>query len=86
LIINMSGHAVSDKTEANHFEREDTIVEHDDSHEPTGAKDKAGKLLTSTAPKDGDLGARWLASYTGPRPVLTDENNNKIRNRIDAHL
>jgi len=78
------------KTEANHFEREDTIVAQegiaDNNQTNTGVSGKAGKVLTATAPKDGDLGARWLASYTGPRPELTDENNSKIRNRIDAHL
>ena len=60
-----------------------TFNEADQSHGVTG---KAGKLLTSTAPKDGDLGARWLATYDGPRPELTDENNSHVRNKIDSYL
>lgn len=47
---------------------------------------KAGKLLTNTAPKDGDLGRRWLDTYTGPRPELTDEANTRVRNQIDRSL
>jgi hypothetical protein len=91
----MSAHvdSKSEKNDVRHFDREDTLVTendratsiHDDGH-GEGARDKAGKLLTSTAPKDGDLGGQWLALYTGPRPELTDELNSKIRNRIDAHL
>ena len=86
--------AVNEKNDVRHFDREDTLVT-DRGDRPTsvhedqggeGAKDKAGKLLISTAPKDGDLGGRWLAQYTGIRPELTDELNSKIRNRIDAHL
>lgn len=57
-----------------------------DPEQPHGVSGKAGKLLTSTAPKDGDLGARWLATYDGPRPELTDENNSHVRNKIDAYL
>jgi hypothetical protein len=51
-----------------------------------GNKSKAGKLLGNTAPKDGDLGGKWLAQYTGPRPELTDDNNGAVRNRIDKSL
>jgi hypothetical protein len=82
----------AEKNDVRHYDREDTLVTGDDraSIQEDGnggpAKDKAGKLLTSTAPKDGDLGGQWLARYTGPRPELTDELNSKIRNRIDAHL
>jgi hypothetical protein len=87
----------NEKNEVRHYDREDTMMTDGDGDRATlgpedgenvgaGAKDKAGKLLTSTAPKDGDLGGRWLANYTGPRPELTDELNTKIRNRIDAHL
>ena len=55
----------------------------DESNEKT---DKLGGVLSDTTPKDGDLGGRWLASYSGPRPELTDSANNKIRNRIDIYL
>jgi hypothetical protein len=91
----MSAHVdlKTEKNDVQHYDREDTLVTGDDRaasiHEDgggIGAKDKAGNLLTSTAPKDGDLGGQWLAQYTGPRPELTDELNSKIRNRIDAHL
>lgn len=57
-----------------------------DRAEESGGKSKASKVLGNTKPHDGDLGARWLATYTGPRPELTDKLNNKIRNRIDASL
>lgn len=71
-------------------QREDTIVgDANDTgsvNEDGTAKSKAANLLTSTAPKDGDLGGRWLATYTGPRPELTDELNTKVRNKIDGWL
>ena len=90
----MSAHvdSKSEKNDIRHYDREDTLVPGNDTatsiHDGSAieTKDKAGNLLASTAPKDGDLGGRWLAQYTGPRPELTDELNNKIRNRIDAHL
>jgi len=91
----MFGHndAKLEKNDVRHLDREDTLVTENDRAMSTrgyddgvGSKDKAGNLLTSTAPKDGDLGGQWLATYTGPRPELTDELNSKIRNRIDAHL
>jgi hypothetical protein len=95
--INMS-RTVNEKNDVRHFDREDTLVTGDGGgygeratsiHEDQtgeGAKDKAGKLLTSTAPKDGDLGGRWLAQYTGNRPELTDELNTMIRKKIDYYL
>ena len=57
-----------------------------DAEQPHGVSEKAGKLLTNTAPKEGDLGARWLATYDGPRPELTAERNNHVRNKIDTYL
>lgn len=94
-VYNMSTNvdSKSEKNDVRHFDREDTLVTDNDRatsiHNQENVEDagtKAGKLLTSTAPKDGDLGGQWLARYNGPRPELTDELNSKIRNRIDAHL
>lgn len=64
----------AEKTEAVHYDQPET------------EESKTKGLLGNTAPKDGDLGSRWLATYTGPRPELTDELNNQIRNRIDWNL
>lgn len=78
-----------EKNDIRHYDREDTLVTGEDrvvDGSGVARKDKAGNLLTSTAPKDGDLGGQWLARYTGPRPELNDELNTKIRNRIDANL
>lgn len=67
---------VQEKNEATHL----------DGHVVGDDQTKTRNLLGNTEPKDGDLGSRWLAQYTGPRPELTDELNNKVRNRIDANL
>jgi len=65
--------------EVNHHEGEITP--------PTGA---VGKIAGMVTPKervgDGDMGATWLEEYTGERPELTDEDNNRVRNRIDRNL
>lgn len=52
----------------------------------TAEQAKGGHGTVGTEPVDGDLGSKWLAQYTGPRPELTDELNNQVRNRIDAYL
>lgn len=44
------------------------------------------KALIDSTPKDADLGAKWLATYTGPRPEITDDDNNKVRNKIDKWM
>lgn len=84
---------VEPKPNVGHFDREDTLTSNVDNRSVagdeganTGLKGKLGSKLTKTGPKDGDLGGRWLAQYTGPRPELTDELNSKIRNRIDIYL
>lgn len=35
--------------------------------------------------KGGDLASKWLASYTGPRPELTDKLSEKVRLRVSIH-
>lgn len=83
---------IEPKNDVAHFDRHDTLVAGTDNQtvvgvaDGSGEKTKAGKALGNTAPKDGNLGAKWLATYTGPRPELTDELNSKIRNRIDSCL
>jgi hypothetical protein len=68
----------------NHIDVSKADFQHvDESNEKPGA---ISSTLADTTPKDGDLGGRWLATYTGSRPELTDEANNKIRNRIDIYL
>lgn len=42
----------------------------------------SGLLRQKDQVKDGDLGARWLEEYTGPRGELNDEENNRIRNKV----
>lgn len=32
--------------------------------------------------KGGDLASKWLASYTGPRPELTDKLSEKVRLKV----
>jgi hypothetical protein len=32
--------------------------------------------------KGGDLASKWLDSYTGPRPELTDKLSEKVRLRV----
>jgi hypothetical protein len=68
-----------DKIEVNHHEGQLTP--------PTG---RVGKIAGMVAPRekagDGDMGARWLEEYTGDRPELSDEENKRVRNRIDRHL
>lgn len=74
-------------------------VQHNDLHptqsiqtatDPANADGEAGTkkggLLANTAPKDGDLGGKWLEQYTGPRTELTDEANTQVRNKIDRSL
>lgn len=50
-----------------------------------GRTNKLGELLSKRdAVKDGDLGAKWLEDYTGERRELTDDDNNRIRNRVSG--
>ena len=80
----MNGIAVEATPDFQHQEKD---ILHTDHEEDTGAgKGKLAGALTDTAPKDGDLGGKWMAAYTGERPLLDDEANTKIRNRIDAFL
>lgn len=64
-------------------------VDYHEGHEapPSGA---AGKIAGMVTPKeqvgDGDIGARWLEEYTGDRPELSDEDNKRVRNKIDRFL
>jgi len=68
-----------DKPEINYHEGRDV--------QPSGA---VGRIAGMVAPKDrvgdGDIGARWLEEYTGDRPELSDEDNKRVRNRIDRFL
>lgn len=36
--------------------------------------------------KGGDLASKWLATYTGPRPELTDKASEKVRLRVSSRL
>ena len=81
------------KPNVGHFDREDTLIDNtensDVAEQPeakSGLRARFGSKLTKTGAKDGDLGGRWLSTYTGPRTELTDDLNTKIRNRIDAYL
>lgn len=85
---------VEPKPNVGHFDREDTVASNIDNRSVVGDEAPArkgfrgrfGRKVASTAPKDGDLGGRWLSTYTGPRTELTDELNSTIRNRIDRYL
>lgn len=86
-----TGANVEVKPSADHFDRHDTIDGADrqtvvGDGEDAGPRSKLESKIASTAPKDGNLGGRWLSTYTGPRTELTDELNSAIRNRIDAYL
>lgn len=66
-------------------------VNHDEGHhEPPATSGVTGKIAGLVVPTrktaDGDLGANWLEEYTGERTELTDEDNKRVRNRIDRHL
>jgi hypothetical protein len=62
--------------------------EGDQTTPPTGGV--TGKISGLVVPAgktaDGDLGANWLEEYTGERTELGDEDNKRVRNRIDRHL
>jgi len=68
-----------DKPEINYHEGQDTV-----------SSGGVGRIAGLVAPKDrvgdGDIGARWLEEYTGDRPELSDEDNKRVRNRIDRYL
>ena len=51
-----------------------------------GTGKMAGLLSKKDEIRDGDLGARWLEEYTGPRGELNDEENNRIRNKVGNTL
>lgn len=71
------------KTELSHH---DNTPPNDDGHDHGKTPKMAELLAQKDRVRDGDLGSQWLAEYTGPRPELTDEMNNQIRNKIDMHL
>lgn len=65
-------------------------VSHDEGQELPGSGGLGGKVAGILAPReqvqDGDLGAKWLEEYSGDRPELSDEDNKRVRNRIDRYL
>jgi hypothetical protein len=64
-------------------------VDHHEGNDP-GLPGHHGGKVNLVAPgehvRDGDMGARWLEEYTGERHEITDEDNNRVRNRIDRYL
>jgi hypothetical protein len=69
-----------DKVELDHHEQQESAPS-------GGAVGKiAGMVAPSSTTRDGDMGATWLEEYTGDRPELSDEDNKRVRNRIDRHL
>jgi len=59
-------------------------VTHTDNHtapDSIHGDDLKGADVTPNV-KGGDLASKWLASYTGPRPELTDKSSEKVRLRV----
>lgn len=63
------------------------ITTHTDNHTPAesirGEDDLKAADVTPNV-KGGDLASKWLASYTGPRPELTDKSSEKVRLRVSG--
>jgi hypothetical protein len=62
-------------------------IVHTDNHTPAESihgDDLKGADVTPNV-KGGDIASRWLASYTGPRPELTDKASEKVRLRVSSH-
>lgn len=62
-------------------------IVHTDNHTPAESihgDDLKGADVTPNV-KGGDIASRWLASYTGPRPELTDKASEKVRLRVSPH-
>ena len=74
-------------TDLKHEEKPE--VDYHEGRDPP-ASGGLGRIAGMIAPKervgDGDIGARWLEEYTGDRPELSDEDNKRVRNRIDRFL
>jgi hypothetical protein len=60
-------------------------VSHTDNHTPAesihGEEDLKQADVTPNV-KGGDLASKWLATYDGPRPELTDKLSEKVRLRV----
>jgi hypothetical protein len=60
---------------------------HTDNHTPAesirGEEELKGADVTPNV-KGGDLASKWLATYSGPRPELTDKLSEKVRLRVRA--
>jgi hypothetical protein len=61
-------------------------IDRDQPETQAAPKGRFARMFQNNGPKDGDLGARWLAEYTGPPPELTAENNKHIKWTIDKWL
>jgi hypothetical protein len=73
-----------------HKQEHKAEVDHNEGRDLPASGGVTGKVAGLLAPReqvrDGDLGARWLEEYTGDRPELSDEDNKRVRNRIDRFL
>jgi hypothetical protein len=68
------------------IKHESAIHNEDTAHSDDGVVPGSNEKATVQAGSDGDISAKWLAQYQGPRPQLTDELNNQIRNKIDMWM
>jgi len=76
----------SDATFNEHTKIEQAAHHEDTAESDDGVVPGSNEKAVANANDDGDISARWLAQYTGPRPELTDELNNQIRNKVDRWL
>lgn len=62
-------------------------IVHTDNHTPAESVHGDDLKRADVTPnvKGGDIASRWLASYTGPRPELTDKASEKVRLRVSSH-
>lgn len=75
-------HAAMSKAEAQHHEI------HADVEKTPGhmVDDDVPIEKTLTNVEHADLGAAWLAQYTGPRTEISDEESTRVRWKIDRWL
>lgn len=75
--------ADAEGTNKEHVRHHDISPE--DDHDVADDGDLKKADVTPNA-KGGDLASKWLASYTGPRPELTDKLSEKVRLKVGQHF
>lgn len=63
-----------------------TEIKPQDSHHDENMNEKIQDSPVEQGSTKGDLGGQFMASYTGPRHEITDEDSTRVRWKIDKYL